>query len=117
MFVIQLFSSQLVLLFGGEELLIYTDTLKTLSLLTPIMSVTFILGSCGLVAFGFFKEYNFSLLISSIIYIVIVLFLYLLDEITFWNLIYLRVFSDFVLFSVRAFYSIKRKVLFQKHTL
>ncbi|MCD2258234.1 oligosaccharide flippase family protein [Psychroserpens sp. XSD401] len=114
MIAINLFSSQLVLLFGGEELLVYTDTLNFLSLLTPIISVTFILGSCGLVAFGFFKEYNFSLLISSVVYIVIVLFLYLVDEITFWNLIYLRVFSDFVLVCIRAFYSIKRKVLFQK---
>ena len=111
---INLFSSQLILLFGGEELLVYTETLNFLSLLTPIISVTFILGSCGLVAFGFFKEYNYSLVISSIVYIVIVLFLYLFDEITFWNLIYLRVFSDLVLVCVRAFYSIKRKVLFQK---
>lgn len=114
MFIIQLFSSQLILLFGGEELLQYTDTLNYLSFLTPLVSVTFILGSCGLVAFGFFKEYNFSLLISSIVYLIVVLFLYLLDEITFWNLIYLRVFSDFVLVSIRAFYTIKLKVLFQK---
>lgn len=117
MVLIHLFSSQLVLLFGGEELLKYTSTLEFLSLLSPIISVTFILGSCGLVAFGFFKEYNFSLLFSSIVYIVIVLFLYLIDEITFWNLIYLRVFSDFVLVSIRAFYSIKRKVLFQKNSI
>ena len=117
MIVIQLFSSHLVLLFGGEELLQYTDTLKFLSLLTPLVSVTFILGSCGLVAFGFFKEYNFSLLFSSIVYLVVVLFLYLMDEITFWNLIYLRVFSDFVLVAIRAFYTINRKVLFQKNNV
>jgi len=70
-----------------------------------------------LVAFGFFKEYNFSLLFSSIVYLVVVLFLYLMDEITFWNLIYLRVFSDFVLVAIRAFYTIKRKVLFQKNNV
>lgn len=114
MIVINVFSEDIILLFGGEELLKYTSTLKFLSLLTPIISVTFILGSCGLVAFGFFREYNFSLLISSVFYIVVVLFLYLIDEITFWNLIYLRVFSDFVLVCIRAFYTIRKGVLFHK---
>ncbi len=112
MAIINLFSSQLLLILGGEVMLEYKTALQFLSLLTPLASVTFIMGSCALVAFGFFKEYNLSLLISSLIYILIVLFLYLFEEVTFWNLIYLRVFSEFVLVTIRTYYAIKRKVLF-----
>jgi|TARA_R110002051_G_scaffold55482_3_gene103326 PST family polysaccharide transporter len=111
MLVLNIFALELLQLFGGLELLNYVSTLKCLSLLTPLMSVTFILGSCALVAFGFFKEYNRSLIISSLIYVFCVGILYFLNQITFWNLIYLRVFSDFILVFIRGFYVVKKKVL------
>jgi PST family polysaccharide transporter len=114
MLMINIFASQLLSLFGGQELLGYITTLKWLSLLTPLISVTFILGSCGLVAFGYFKEYNKSLVISSILYIFCVLILYLTKQITFWNLVYLRIFSDVILVSIRSFYVFKKKILFIK---
>ena len=111
MLMINIFSYQLLSLFGGKELFTYKTTLNWLSLLTPLISVTFILGSCGLVAFGYFKEYNKSLVISSILYILCVIILYLTNEITFWNLIYLRIFSDLALVSIRSFYILKKKIL------
>tara|TARA_B110000238_G_scaffold44964_1_gene48553 strand:- start:463 stop:1020 length:558 start_codon:yes stop_codon:yes gene_type:complete len=114
MLMINIFASQLLSLFGGQELLGYITTLKWLSLLTPLISVTFILGSCGLVAFGYFKEYNKSLVISSILYIFCVLILCLTKQITFWNLVYLRIFSDVILVSIRSFYVFKKKILFIK---
>lgn len=111
MLIVNLFAVELLKLFGGVELLAYTNTLQWLSLLTPLISVTFILGSCALVAFGYFKQYNKSLIISSIIYIICVIILYATQQITFWNLIYLRVFSDLILVSIRGFYVIQKKVL------
>lgn len=111
MMLLNIFAVELISLFGGGELLEYVETLKYLSLLTPLISITFILGSCALVAFGYFKEYNRSLIISAILYVFFVFVLYLLDEITFWNLVYLRIFSDVVLVSIRGFYAINKKVL------
>ncbi|MBC2843856.1 oligosaccharide flippase family protein [Winogradskyella flava] len=109
---INMFTTPLLLLFGGQEILDYGPALQFLSILTPLTSVTFVLGSCALVAFGYFKEYNLSLLISSLFYIVIVLLLYLADEITFWNLIYLRVISEFVLVFIRTIFAVNKKILF-----
>lgn len=114
MIILNIFAFELISLFGGKELVEYVETLKYLSLLTPLISITFILGSCALVAFGYFKEYNMSLIISAIIYILFVFVLYILDQITFWNLVYLRIFSDLLLVSIRGFYAYKKRVLTSK---
>lgn len=109
-----LFSEKLILLFGGGELLEYVNILKLLSILTPLISVTFILGSCGLVAFGFFKEYNKSLIFSSLIYMFSLLIMYFNNGISFNNLIFLRIFSDIILVSIRGFYVFQKKILFSE---
>ena len=110
-FVIFLLSDVLLLLFGGEMMLEYIETLNALTILAPFVALTFILGSCSLVAFGFYREYNISLIATSIIYIIILIVLYYFDLINFWNLIYLRIFGDILMALVRLYYSIKRKIL------
>ena len=105
------FSQELLQLFGGEEMLEYDKVLKTLAIIPPFVALTFMLGTCTLVAFGFNKEFNQSLIISSIAYIIIVLVLYFIDELTFWNLVYLRVFSDVLLALIRVYYIKKRRIL------
>ena len=108
--IIYVFSDQIILLFGGGEMIAYVPVLRYLTIMAPFVALTFILGSCSLVAFGHFKEYNFSLIVSSIVYFVVVLFLYLLGEVNFWNLIYLRVFADILMCLIRLYYSFKKKV-------
>jgi PST family polysaccharide transporter len=110
-FVIFLLSDVLLLLFGGERMLEYVETLNALTILAPFVALTFILGTCSLVAFGFYKEYNISLIATSVIYIIILIVLYYFDLINFWNLIYLRIFGDILMALVRLYYSIKRKIL------
>ena len=110
MTVLLLFSEQLLGLFGGESMIKYNDVLKALSLITPFVAVTFMLGTCTLVAFGFNKEFNYSLIISSLLYIVVVVILLIFDKVTFWNLVYLRIFSDVALVSIRLYYTFKRKI-------
>lgn len=105
------FSTELLQLFGGKELIQYESVLKTLAIIPPFVALTFMLGTCTLVAFGFNKEFNKSLIISSVIYIIIVVLLYFINKLTFWNLIYLRVFSDVVLALIRVFYVKKRGIL------
>tara|TARA_R110001592_G_scaffold214779_2_gene467808 strand:- start:4717 stop:5961 length:1245 start_codon:yes stop_codon:yes gene_type:complete len=104
------FSFELLSLFGGEELREYSKVLKVLSPIPPIVALTFMLGTCTLVAFGYNKEFNKSLIISSIVYIIIVLVLYLTNQLTFWNLVYLRLFSDVILMLLRVYYVYKRKI-------
>ena len=98
-------------LLGGDEMLPFSTTLQFLAILCPFVALTFVLGTCSLVAFGFFKEYNFSLIFTSLIYILILVVLYFTNSITFWNLIYLRVFGDILMVLIRLYYSLKRKTL------
>ena len=107
------FSVELLHLFGGEELVEYSNVLQTLSIIPPFVAITFILGTCTLVAFGFNKQFNQSLIISSVFYLIIVLVLYLLNKLTFWNLVYLRVFSDVLLALIRVYYVQKHRILFK----
>ena len=106
-----LLSDYLMLLFGGEAMLQYSSVLKVLSILSPFVALTFVLGTCSLVAFGYYKEYNFSLIFTSIIYILVLLILYFFDKISFWNLIYLRVFGDVLMALIRLYFSFKKKTI------
>ncbi|MFT7330180.1 MAG: PST family polysaccharide transporter [Roseivirga sp.] len=110
-FILFSFSTELLQLFGGNEMKEFNDVLKTLAIIPPFVALTFILGTCTLVAFGYNKEFNQSLIISSLIYIIIVIVLYFIKELTFWNLIYLRVFSDIVLALIRLYYVKNRKII------
>ena len=109
--IIFLISDRLLLLFGGEAMLNYVSVLNALTILAPFVALTFILGTCSLVAFGFNKEYNISLIGTSICYMLILIVLYYFNLINFWNLIYLRIFGDILMCLVRLYYSIKRKTL------
>ncbi len=109
--IIFLMADYFMVWFGGEEMLQFAPSLKLLAILSPFVSLTFILGTCSLVAFGFYREYNFSLIFTSIVYILILIVLYFTGKINFWNLIYLRVFGDVLMALIRLFYSFKRKTI------
>lgn len=109
--IIFLMADYFMVWFGGNEMLQFVTSLKFLALLCPFVSLTFILGTCSLVAFGYYREYNSSLIFTSIIYILILVVLYLAERINFWNLIYLRIFGDVFMAFMRLFYSYKRKTI------
>ena len=112
-FILYFYSKDLLLIFGGNEMLEFSNVLQTLAIIPPFVAITFILGTCTLVVFGYHKEFNQSLIISSLIYILIVLILYVFNKLNFWNLVYLRVFSDVVLSLYRVFLVYKNKILFK----
>jgi PST family polysaccharide transporter len=108
---LNVFSIELLTLFGGSGMEAYGDVLKTLSPIPPIVAFSFLLGTCTLVAFDYNKEFNQSLIISSLLYILVIVILLVFDKMTFWNLVYLRVFSDIVLLSIRLYFTLKNKIL------
>jgi PST family polysaccharide transporter len=109
--IIFLMADYFMVWFGGNEMLQFVTSLKFLALLCPFVSLTFILGTCSLVAFGYYREYNSSLIFTSIIYILTLVVLYFAERINFWNLIYLRIFGDVLMAFMRLFYSYKRKTI------
>jgi PST family polysaccharide transporter len=108
---LNVFSIELLTLFGGSGMEVYGDVLKALSPIPPIVAISFLLGTCTLVAFDYNKEFNQSLIISSLFYILVIVILVVFDKMTFWNLVYLRVFSDIVLLSIRLYFTLKNRIL------
>ena len=109
--IIFLMADYFMVWFGGEEMLQFAPSLKLLAILSPFVSLTFILGTCSLVAFGFYREYNFSLIFTSIVYMLILIVLYFTGKINFWNLIYLRVFGDVLMAMIRLYFSVRKRTL------
>uniref|UniRef100_UPI0040484968 oligosaccharide flippase family protein n=1 Tax=Polaribacter sp. TaxID=1920175 RepID=UPI0040484968 len=107
---VYLFANEIIFVFGGAQMLSYALVLQFLAIMTPFVALTYILGTCSLVAFGHFKEYNLSLISTSIIYLVVIIVLYSFDLINFWNLIYLRIFADILMCLIRFYYSFRKKV-------
>lgn len=108
------FREQILYLFGGEKMVEYSAVLATLSFIPPLVAVTFTLGTCTLVAFGYQKEFNLSLIYSSIFYLILVSYFYITNQITFWSLIWLRVIADLVLMLFRVFYVYKNDIFNKK---
>jgi PST family polysaccharide transporter len=109
--IIFLMADYFMVWFGGQEMLQFAPSLKLLAILCPFVSLTFILGTCSLVAFGFYREYNFSLIFTSIVYMLILIVLYFTGKINFWNLIYLRVFGDVLMAMIRLYFSVRKRTL------
>ncbi|MFL0062813.1 oligosaccharide flippase family protein, partial [Tenacibaculum maritimum] len=109
-FFLNIFGYNLLFLFGGEEMVKYLSILKKLSFLALTVPATFMLGQCGLVAFGIDKQYNYSLTIVAIIYVIIIFYLIITKTISFNKLLFLRVFSDYLLFSFLIFLAFKNNL-------
>ena len=111
MLFIYFFAEHLLGLFGGAEVVKYAEVLRILSMIVPLAALTFILGTSTLVAFGFTKEFNYSLIISAIIFIVIAVILRISGNLTFWSLVYLRVISDLILVAIRIYFVAQKRIL------
>jgi PST family polysaccharide transporter len=104
---LNIFASELLFLMGGENLTQHVVVLKVLSLLIPIVALVFVLGSTTLVAFGFEKEFNYSLIFSTTGYLLLLLGLFLTDTLTFWNILILRIVAEFIMLLIRGYYTLK----------
>lgn len=105
-------SDFLISLLGGKELLNYSYLLKKLSVLIPVVVLTYFLGTNTLVAFGYQKQFNLSFIIPSIIYLITTLVFWKLDLLTFEIIVYLRIMVDVLMVIYRLIFSIKHKLIF-----
>lgn len=99
---------------GGQDLIPYGFLLKSLSVLIPVVVITYFLGTNTLVAFGYHKEFNFSIIIPSILYILILLILWQMDFFTLITVVYTRIFVDLLIMCFRVGFAIKYQLIFSK---
>ncbi|WKK66710.1 oligosaccharide flippase family protein [Lutimonas zeaxanthinifaciens] len=104
----------LLSILGGQELLEYNFLLEALSILIPVGVITYFLGTNTLVAFGYSKEFNFSIIIPSIMYILILLILWLMDSFTLTTIVYTRILVDLIIMVFRIGFAMKYKLIFSK---
>lgn len=105
-------SEFLISLLAGKELLVYTELLQKLSVLIPVVVLTYFLGTNTLVAFGFHKQYNYSFIIPAIIYILTLVFLWKTDRMSFEAIVYSRIMVDVLMAGYRLFVAVKHRLIF-----
>ena len=99
-----LVSEKIIAVFGGITMIKY-------NFISPIVSTTIILGNCIMVANGYYKEYNHSLIITSVLFILFLLILKISNNFNFVNIIIVRVFADLILLLIRFYYCLKFKLI------
>lgn len=105
-------SEFLLQLMGGKELLAYGPLLQKLSVLIPIVVTTYFLGTNTLVAFGYQRDYNLSIIIPTLFYIVILMALWILNYLSIEALIYSRIAVDGLVMLFRLIAAYKHKLIF-----
>ncbi len=110
-FFIFIFSKDMLLLFSGNELLKNEYVLKTLVFLIVPVSLSIIVANTIMVAKGYYKEFNNTLVISSILYISSLVILYISNNWTFINVIIARVLVDVFLIIIRLYICKKKNII------
>ena len=105
-------SDFLISLLGGKELAGYGALLRKLSVLIPIVVLTYFLGTNTLVAFGYHKEYNYSFIIPAIIYILTLAILWKTKRMSFEAIVYSRIMVDLLMAGYRLFIAVKHRLIF-----
>lgn len=106
------YCEKIIAIFGGDTMIKYSYILPIVLPLIPIVSLTIILGNCIMVANGFYKEYNRSLIITSLLFILGIVFLNISNNLNFLNIILLRVLADLILLIIRFYYCFKFKLIY-----
>lgn len=109
--VLYVFSENVIVIFGGTEVYKYSYVLDLVLVLIPIVSLTIVVGNCILVAKGYYKQYNWSLIASAMIFVSLLIVLKTTDQLNFLNVILMRVLADFIQLLIRFYYNFKFKII------
>jgi len=105
-------ASFLMNLLGGTELMEYSSLLQRLSILIPVVVLTYLLGPNTLIAFGHQKHFNYSFIIPSTIYILILLYFWNTDSLNFEIIIISRILVDVMMAIYRLVVAIHYRLIF-----
>ena len=99
-------------LLGGAELKEYSSLLQRLSILIPVVVLTYLLGPNTLIAFGYQNHFNYSFIIPSTIYILILLIFWYLGSLNFEVIIMSRIMVDVMMALYRFIVAIHFRLIF-----
>lgn len=99
-------------LLGGAELMEYSSLLQRLSILIPVVVLTYLLGPNTLIAFGYQNHFNYSFIIPSTIYILILLIFWNMGSLNFEVIILSRILVDVMMALYRLIVAIHFRLIF-----
>jgi len=99
-------------LLGGAELMEYSSLLQRLSILIPVVVLTYLLGPNTLIAFGYQNHFNYSFIIPSTIYILILLIFWNTGSLNFEIIIISRILVDVMMALYRLVVAIHFRLIF-----
>lgn len=109
--IVYVFSENVIVIFGGTQMYKYSYVLDLLLVLIPIVSLTIVVGNCILVAKGYYKQYNWSLIVSALVFVFLLIVLKTIDQLNFLNVILIRVLADLIQLLIRFYYNFKFKII------
>lgn len=99
-------------LLGGTEFMEYSSLLQRLSILIPVVVLTYLLGPNTLIAFGYQNHFNYSFIIPSTIYILILLIFWNMGSLNFEIIIISRILVDVMMALYRLVVAIHFRLIF-----
>ena len=99
-------------LLGGAELMEYSSLLQRLSMLIPVVVLTYLLGPNTLIAFGHQNHFNYSFIMPSTLYILILLIFWNMGSLNFEVIIISRILVDVMMALYRLVVAIHYRLIF-----
>ena len=101
----------MILLLGGVELLPSKYVLIILAITIPLSGISYFLGNTVLVVMNHVKEFNMSVIYSTIVYLILLTFLYMTDNIQLYLVTFAVVIVELYTVLYRYYYSRKFKLI------
>ena len=106
-----LFSTHIVTLLGGEALYDAIPALMILSLYLPIVGCSYILGASTLVVMNHIKEYNYSVVYSLLIYLLLVTIYIMINKVNLISLSIIYIIPELFIVLYRGYVANKFNLL------
>ena len=104
------FASDIILLITREPFLESIRVFKIFLIVASVVVPSILLGYPFLAALGFKKEANYSTIFGSVFHLIILGGLYLTNKIDIYNIVYLLIFTEIIVFSYRCTVVLKNKL-------
>ncbi|CEN37823.1 oligosaccharide flippase family protein [Capnocytophaga cynodegmi] len=103
--VLLLFTPFVVKILGGEQMLLAVPSVRFYGIMIILCYLTYFLGSCVMIPFGFQKQFNLSVIYSFFLFSILILILYLLSIKNLYGFISVILFSELAILLYRLKYS------------
>ena len=111
MSIVYLFGEYFVIFLGGDKMLETVSLLNIFSIMLFLTAITYYTGATLLVSFGYSNKFNLSVIYATAIYLSLGLGLYVTDNISIYNIIFIMLLTELYVVLYRLYYCKRYKIL------